>query len=156
MEVTSSTTSYSAQQQTDYSSQLLGKDEFLQLLITELRYQDCMDPMKDRDFISQMAQFSSLEQMQNLNKSFEEGLSLLAESQMEMVDQLDNALSLLAGQLTLNNITQGLNLLGKEVTYSIDGIEQSGTVSALKQVDGQYVAVIGNQEVSLYNLTIIK
>jgi len=47
----------------------LDKDAFLRLLTTQLANQDPLNPMEDREFIAQLAQFSSLEQMQNLNKS---------------------------------------------------------------------------------------
>ncbi|GMQ62753.1 flagellar hook capping FlgD N-terminal domain-containing protein [Vallitalea maricola] len=47
----------------------LDKDAFLNLLVTQMRYQDPLNPTQDKDFLAQMAQFSALEQMQNLNTS---------------------------------------------------------------------------------------
>jgi flagellar basal-body rod modification protein FlgD len=50
--------------------QELGRDDFLRLLITQLSHQDPLSPMEDREFIAQMAQFSTLEQMTNMATDF--------------------------------------------------------------------------------------
>lgn len=52
----------------------LGKDDFLNLLITQLSNQDPLEPMQDTEFIAQLAQFSSLEQMENMNSNLSDML----------------------------------------------------------------------------------
>jgi len=72
----------------------LDKDAFFKLLITQLQNQDPLNPMEDTEFISQMAQFSSLEQMQNMNDSLNQFISIQGISQsasligrtIEMID----------------------------------------------------------------------
>jgi hypothetical protein len=49
----------------------LDKNAFLNLLIAQLKNQDPLNPMKDQEFIAQLATFSSLEQMGNMNKNME-------------------------------------------------------------------------------------
>jgi flagellar basal-body rod modification protein FlgD len=70
--------------QTRKVSSELGKDDFLKLLVTQLQNQDPMNPMDDMNFIGQMAQFSSLEQMLNVSNHVEaikEGLNSNATTQ---------------------------------------------------------------------------
>lgn len=50
--------------------QAMGKDDFLKLMLLQMKNQDPLDPMDNQAMLSQMAQFTSLEQMSNLNKNF--------------------------------------------------------------------------------------
>lgn len=77
-------------------SNSLGKDMFFELLVKELTHQDPMEPMSNRDFVTQLAQFSSLEQLYNLNL----GISNIFQIQM---------------------LYQGSQLLG----YEVEGIDPS-------------------------------
>jgi flagellar basal-body rod modification protein FlgD len=66
----------------------LGKDAFLKILITQLTNQDPLDPLKDKDFIAQMAQFSTLEQMTNMNKSIEQMVALNKASAVSYIGRI--------------------------------------------------------------------
>lgn len=86
------------------SMQVLGKDDFLQLLVTKLRYQNPMDPMADEDFIAQLAQFSTLEQMNNIA----EGIASSNKWDFMMMQSINN------------NMAAGL--IGREIRATYDGV----------------------------------
>ena len=117
---TGQTTSSGSQAISNAVNQTLGKDDFLKLLTTELRNQDPLQPMDNKDFIAQMAQFSSLEQMNNVSKS---------------MDDLKNSMTGFFQQGLLN---QGAALIGKQVSgLDTDGVtEISGIVDSVKWLDG--------------------
>ncbi|KIY21534.1 flagellar hook assembly protein FlgD [Mesobacillus subterraneus] len=64
-------------------SDILGKDDFLKILMTQLQNQDPMNSMEDKDFIAQMATFSTLEQITNMGKSIDRFVQ--AEQQNKMI-----------------------------------------------------------------------
>ncbi len=68
----------------------LGKDAFLQLLVTQMQYQDPLDPQDNSEYLAQLAQFSALEQMTNVAENLEKTNTL--------VSNIDS--SLLVGQLS--------------------------------------------------------
>ena len=111
MTVTSVSEVYSqALTTTSTDETVMGKDDFLTLLVAQLQNQDPLNPSDSTEFTAQLAQFSSLEQLQNINDS-------------------------LAGfevyQSTLNNI-QSSNFIGKTVTASGDTLSvTNGTADAI-------------------------
>lgn len=84
----SSTGSTTGSSQTGAISKPMDRDAFLKLLVTQLQNQDPMNPMQDKDFIAQLAQFSSLEQMMNMSKGFEDlGKSAIATQALSLIGQ---------------------------------------------------------------------
>ena len=79
----------------------MDKEDFLMLLVTQFQYQDPLNPMEDQEFVAQMAQFSSLEQLMNLNTSMN-GLTTATENQ-----QMTNATSYIGKQVSVSGNTIG-------------------------------------------------
>ncbi len=111
----------------------LGKDAFMDLLVTQLKNQNPLEPAKNEEMLAQLAQFSSLEQMEELNENII-GLAVLQQS---------NAL--------MSQLTNSSALIDKSVQY-VDpstGTEMWGTVSSVKIVDGLAVLNIDGKDVPL-------
>ena len=79
----------------------LDKNAFMLLLVTQFKYQDPLNPMDDKEFVSQMAQFSSLEQLINLNTSM--GSLTTATNNEQMI----NATSYIGKQVTVTGNSIG-------------------------------------------------
>jgi flagellar basal-body rod modification protein FlgD len=87
-------------------TQNLGKDDFIKILITQLTHQDPTAPMEDKEFIAQMAQFSSLEQMTNMAKDFNRIAGLVAGS--EASASLGRSVELADGDRTVSGVVKAV------------------------------------------------
>jgi len=111
----------------------LGEDAFMQLLLAQLQNQDPLKPMEDKDFIAQLAQFNSLNQMTQIKDTLESMFNLMSDS-------------------TLNGqtISQGSALIGKDVTgFNETGELISGMVSGLHIVNEQVILDIEGKTLPL-------
>ncbi|MCB1195776.1 flagellar hook assembly protein FlgD [bacterium] len=124
------------------SGSQLGKDDFLELLVAQLGNQDPLDPLSNEDFIAQMATFSQLEQVTNLNTN----ITSFLDSQIQ--------------QNTAQAVAQYSSLIGKKViTKNNDSETVSGTVKSVYfengnvsiDVDGKKVPAADIIQVSTNN-----
>ena len=119
------TSSKSATETVTQGGQNMGKDDFMKLMVAQLKYQNPMEPSKDLDFIAQTAQFSSLEQMTNLNAKV---IELISSNR----------------QLYANT------MIGREITWTdADDNIKSGIVSKVELNGGEPVLLVNNEKVSL-------
>ena len=109
----------------------MGKDDFMLLLMAQLKNQDPMKPMEDKEFITQLAQFSSLEAMEKMTQQMED----LTSSQM---------------------LVQAATLIGKNVTAKLESGEVvTGTISQVKMISGQPTAVVNGKDIDTSLITTI-
>lgn len=110
----------------------LGEQSFLQLLVAQLQNQDPMQPMDDTQFISQLAQFSTLQTMQQIQSSLQSSLG---------AQLLDHAMSFLGHPISANDA---------------NGSPVSGTVSGIKLQGGNVLLEVGSTTVNLSDVTEVK
>lgn len=126
-----------------YGTDALGKDAFMTLLVTQMQNQDPLNPSSDTEFISQLAQFSSLEQMENLNSTLtnQNAFSMVGKNVIINVGASSgNVTDTVAGYVQYVEIKDGKAYLAvNEQTYSIDDlytvIDDDYLASVLDSVD---------------------
>lgn len=109
---------------------ILGKDDFLKILITQLQNQDPMQPLQDREFIAQMAQFSSVEQLTNISQ--------YQKFTFESIAGLSSSVGLLSGSI------------GKQIEWMDEkGETHSGVIEAIRLKQGVAFAEVAGTEIPL-------
>jgi len=121
------------------SMKTLDKDDFLRLLAAQLQNQDPLKPMEDKEFIAQLAQFSALEQTQNMA------------AQMENISQA--MLYFMENQAQRNKeaqLTKALSMLGRHIEGEAQGVGLvKGIVSGIKIKDDQILLAVGEYQIAL-------
>lgn len=89
------------------SNSSLDKDAFLQLLVAQMQYQDPLEPTQNTEYMSQLAQFSSVEELQNINQTFSDNRALSLAGQYVILNVPDaagniNQISGLVDYVTIN------------------------------------------------------
>lgn len=106
----------------------MGKDAFMKILIAQLQNQDPTNPMKDNEFIAQMAQFSSLEQTMNLASAFEKFAEAQNQSQLIQYNQF------VGKNVRWHELTDKKDEAGKPIVN-----EGTGVIQSAKFVNGSVV-----------------
>ncbi|WP_240315670.1 flagellar hook assembly protein FlgD [Sporosarcina sp. PTS2304] len=121
----------------------MGKDAFMQILIAQMSNQDPTNPMKDNEFIAQMAQFSSLEQTMNLAKAFDRFADAQNQSQLIQYN------SFIGKDIRWHELSDKKDDEGKPVIN-----EGSGTIQSIKYIDGSVIFTLADgKELSPGNIS---
>lgn len=129
--------SYASSQQKNTIKNEMDRDAFLQLLVTQLRYQDPLEPQDNSEFVAEMAQFSSLEQMGNMSDT-------LAELN-KLVSNIDT--SVLVGQLSGMigkgvDWTETTNYADEEGNPQVKTDALSGVITGVTVADGTTKVIV--------------
>ncbi|QBG47370.1 flagellar hook capping protein [Verrucomicrobia bacterium S94] len=110
----------------------LGKNEFLQMLVTQMQNQDPMEPMDNSEMTAQLAQFSALEQMENLNTRFE-GFQQSSTAAMSLMNSGRPVVMELNDGSYVEGVLEKVQWMGGETQFVVDGTTySSGDVISLQ------------------------
>lgn len=132
-------------QATHNTAKELGKDAFLKLLTVQLKNQDPMDPVKNEAFVAQLAQFSSLEQLQNINQSLTDGNRSGSDQGAATLAAVSNntAVSLIGKQVEVTQDSLSLTESGTAtINFNLEGTADSLTAE-ISDPAGRHVRTLG-------------
>ena len=107
-----------------------SQQQFLQLLVAQVQHQDPLEPIQQEDFIQQLAQFSTLEGIEKLNAQFSD-------------------------MLELQQLTDGGQLVGRDVRFELEGEYSIGHVDEVAMIDGRMMLGISGEYIPLSSVDAI-